>query len=115
MRGRVIKRFSEYFKLGVVEEFEQGRSGSITEARLHHGISGGTTIQTWLKKYGRNHEMAKVVRVEKPGEQDRIREYKKRIAQLERALGTPPAENVLNAAFLDDVNRPTGHQRHKSQ
>ncbi len=39
--------------------------------------------------------MAKVVRVEKPGEQDRIQEYKKRIAQLERALGTPPAENVL--------------------
>jgi transposase len=100
MRIRLIKRYSECFKRQVVEELENGRFESITQARLHHGITGGTTIQTWLKKYGRNHLMAKVVRVEKPDEQDRIREYKKRIAQLEQALGTTQAENVLNAAFL---------------
>ncbi len=34
MRIRVIKRYSECFKLGVVEELENGRFGSITEARL---------------------------------------------------------------------------------
>lgn len=100
MRVRVIKRYSEYFKRQVVDELENGRFTSITESRLHHGITGGTTIQTWLKKYGRNHLMAKVVRVEKPGEQDQLRAYKKRVSQLEQALGKTQAENVLNATFL---------------
>ncbi len=93
MRVRVIKRYSEYFKRQVVDELENGRFTSITESRLHHGITGGTTIQTWLKKYGRNHLMAKVVRVEKPGEQDQLRAYKKRVSQLEQALGKTQAEN----------------------
>ncbi len=100
MRVRVIKRYSECFKRQAVAELEDGRFASITQARLHHGIPGATTVQKWIKHYGRNHLQAKVVRVEKPDEQDRIREYKKRIAQLEQALGKTQAENVLNATFL---------------
>ena len=100
MRIRVIKRYSECFKRQVVEELENGRFESITQARLHHGIPGATTVQKWINKYGKNHLQAKVVRVEKPDEQDQIREYKKRVAQLEQALGKTQAENVLNAAFL---------------
>ncbi len=100
MRVRVIKRYSECFKRQVVDELENGRFASITESRLHHGISGATTVQQWIKSYGKNHLQAKVVRVEKPDEQDRIREYKKRIAQLEQALGQTQAESLLNATFL---------------
>ena len=100
MRIRVIKRYSECFKRQVVEELENGRFESITQARLHHGIPGATTVQKWINQYGKNHLQAKVVRVEKPDEQDQIRAYKKRIVQLEQALGTTQAENVLNATFL---------------
>ena len=100
MRVRVIKRYSECFKRQVVDELESGRFDSITQARLHHGIPGTTTVQKWIKHYGRNHLQAKVVRVEKPDEQDRIRAYKKQVAQLEQALGKTQAENVLNATFL---------------
>ena len=56
----------------MVEELENGRFESITQARLHHGIPGATTVQKWINKYGKNHLQAKVVRVEKPDEQDRI-------------------------------------------
>ena len=100
MRIRVIKRYSECFKRQVVEELENGRFESITQARLHHGIPGATTVQKWINQYGKNHLQAKVVRVEKPDEQDQIRAYQKRVAQLEQALGKTQAENVLNAAFL---------------
>ena len=100
MRVRVIKRYSECFKRQVVEELESGRFASITQARLHHGISGMGTVQKWIKNYGRNHLQAKVVRVEKPDEQDQIRAFRKRVAQLEQALGQTQAENVLNATFL---------------
>lgn len=100
MRVRVIKRYSECFKRQVVDELESGRFDSITQARLHHGIPGTTTVQAWIKNYGRNHLQAKVVRVEKPDEQDQLRAYKKRVSQLEQALGKTQAENVLNATFL---------------
>ncbi len=100
MRIRLIRRYSECFKRQVVDELEDGRFASITQARLHHGIAGTTTVQRWIKHYGRDHLQAKVVRVEKPDEQDRMPEYKKRIVQLEQALGKTQAENVLNATFL---------------
>ncbi|MGC8552018.1 MAG: hypothetical protein ACP5O7_04035 [Phycisphaerae bacterium] len=57
-------------------------------------------MQKWLRRYGKNHLQAKVVRVEMPDEQDRIRELKKRVAELQRALGRTQAENVMNATFL---------------
>ncbi|MHB1768434.1 MAG: transposase [Phycisphaerae bacterium] len=75
MRIRVIKRYSECFKRQVVEELEQGRFGSIKQVRLHLGIMGAATVPRWLRNYGRNHLMAKVVRAEKSDEQDRVREY----------------------------------------
>ena len=101
MRIRVIKRYSECFKRQVVEELENGRFESITQARLHHGIPGATTVQKWINQYGKNHLQAKVVRVEKPNERDRIQELKKRVSELERVLGRTQAENVMNATFLE--------------
>ena len=100
MRERIVKRYNECFKPQVIQDLENGRFSSITAAQEHHGITGTRTVRGWLKKFGKNDLKAKVVRVEKSDEQDRIREYKKRIAQLEQALGQTQAENVLNATFL---------------
>ncbi len=100
MRERIIKRYSECFKRQVVEDLDRGRFGSLGEANEHYGITGARTIHKWLDQYGKNHLQAKVVRVEKPDEQDRIRELKGRIAALERALGQTQAENIINAEFL---------------
>jgi Transposase and inactivated derivatives len=46
-----IKKYSETFKKELVEEIEQGKLG-VEEARIKYGISGKTTINNWLKKYG---------------------------------------------------------------
>ena len=100
MRGRIVRRYSSCFKRQVVEDLENGRFESLEAARHHYGIGGHRTIQRWLRQYGKNHLQAKVVRVEKPDEADRIRELKRRIADLEQALGQTQAENVLNAAYL---------------
>jgi transposase-like protein len=100
MRERIIKRYSECFKRQVVEDLERGRFESIKQIKRHYGITGATTVRGWLNHYGKNHLQAKVVRVEKPDEKDRIREYKRQIVQLQQALGQTQAENVLNAEFL---------------
>ena len=101
MRERIIKRYSTCFKMQVISELEAGRFESIEAARRHYDIGGNSMIQRWLRRYGKNHLQAKVVRVEMPDERDRIREYKKQIAELQRALGRTQAENVMNATFLE--------------
>lgn len=108
MRERVVRRYSTCFKRQVIDDLENGRFESIQAARKHFDIGGTTTIQKWLRKYGKNHLQAKVVRVEKPNEADRIRELKRQIARLEQALGRTQAENVLNSEYLKIACRELG-------
>jgi transposase-like protein len=110
MRDRIIKRYSVSFKMRVISELESGRFESIEAARRHYEIGGSTTIQKWLSRHGKNHLQGKVVRVEVPNERDRIRELKKRIAELEQVLGRTQAENMLNATFLELACQELGRQ-----
>ena len=100
MRQRTVIRYSLGFKQQVIRQLESGRFGSISEAQEHFGIKGPSTISYWLRKYGRNHLCAKVIRVEKPDEQNQVRQLKKQIKQLKEALGQTQAENVINHEFL---------------
>ena len=100
MRQRTVICYSMSFKQQVIEELESGRFTSIREAREHFGIRGDYTIQLWLRKFGRNHLCAKVVRVEKFNEKNQIRELKKQIRQLKEALGQTQAEKVIGEEFL---------------
>jgi len=99
MKERTVLKYSMSFQQQVVEELENGRFSSVNEARLFYGIGCGT-IQTWLRKYGRNHLCAKVIRVEKPNEKDEIRELKRKIHELKEALGDSQAERWLEEQFL---------------
>jgi transposase-like protein len=101
MNQRTVLRYSTCFKRQVVDDLENGRFSSISAAQRHYGITGGETIRGWLRKYGRNHLCAKVVRVEKPNEADQIRQLKKQIKQLKEALGQTQAEKVIGEAFLE--------------
>ncbi|MBN2455596.1 MAG: hypothetical protein JXB29_03520 [Sedimentisphaerales bacterium] len=95
MRQRTVMRYSIGFKQQVIDQLESGRFSSIDEAKEHFGILGDYTVQRWLQKYGRNHLCAKVVRVEKPDEKNRIRELKKQVRQLKEALGQTQAEKII--------------------
>ena len=100
MRQRTVIRYSMGFKQQVIEQLESGRFSSLSEATEHFGIKGRATIAYWLRKYGRNHLCAKVVRVEKPDEKNRIRELKKQVRQLKEALGQTQAEKIIGEEFL---------------
>ena len=65
LTGRKQYRYSEAFKIEVIKELESGKFSSISEASRHYEIPGGNTLKDWLKKYGRNHLLPKVIRVEK--------------------------------------------------
>lgn len=82
---KVFYRYSEAFKLQIVGEIESGLFG-IESARRRYGIVGTATIQNWIRHYGKNHLLGKVVRVEKPEERDRVAGLEKKIRELESAL-----------------------------
>ena len=100
MKHRIVRQYSISFKRQVIADLESGRFDSIEAARKHYGIGGMPTIQGWLRRYGKNHLLPKVVIVQKPDEKNQIRELKRQVAQLQRALGQTQVENVLNAEFL---------------
>ena len=95
-------RYSDCFKLNVVTEIEKNGL-TIQEARLKYGIKGGATIQKWLVKFGKNHLLNKVVRVETKDEINelkQLREENKRlkIAYAELAIDHKLSEKVLEKA-----------------
>ncbi|HHW80420.1 MAG TPA: transposase [Bacteroidales bacterium] len=100
--SRKIIRYSDCFKRNVVSEVEKNGL-TIQQARDRFGIKGTNTIQLWLKKYGRNHLLNKVVRVETKDEINelkQLREENKRlkIAYAELAIDHKLSEKVLEKA-----------------
>jgi len=100
MQPSIQVRYSLAFKQQVVAELETGRFRSICQASDHYGIRGTTTVRRWLRQFGKNHLIPKVVRVEKPNEANQIRELKAHIRQLKQALGQTHLHNVLNESYL---------------
>lgn len=94
-------RYSESFKMQVISELESGKLDNMAHARRHYGIGGSLTINGWLKKYGRNDLMPKVVRVEKPGEADQTKELKDQIKQLKEVLADTHVDGLLYKAHFE--------------
>ena len=99
--GAQIIRYSEAFKRKVVEGLEKGELRNQAEARELYGIGGSCTIYRWLRKYGKNHLVAKVVKVESMKERDRVKQLKRRIRELEKALADTKVEQVLDRAYFE--------------
>lgn len=102
MRRKLI-RYSEAFKLQVVSELESGKFTSHREAREKYGITGASTLPDWLKKYGRDHLLHKVVRIESVKEKDQIKSLKKEIAQLKEALADSRVQELIHKAAFNTV------------
>jgi transposase-like protein len=102
MRRRVV-RYSEAFKLKVVNEIESGALASVAEARKRYDIRGGNTVQSWLRKFGRNHLLNKVVEVRSAEDRDEVKALKKRIRELEKALADTQVNAVLSEAYYQIV------------
>jgi transposase-like protein len=58
-----VVRYSEAFKLRLVEDVANGKYQSLDEARRRNGIRGGSTLSKWIKQYGREDILPKRVKV----------------------------------------------------
>ena len=97
-----IIRYSDCFKLQIVEEIENKGLG-LNECRLKYGISGSATIQRWLKQYGKLQLLNKVVRVETKEEKDELKRLREELKSLKQAyaelsLSHKCSETVIEVA-----------------
>jgi transposase len=112
-------RYSISFKQQVVKEIESGLG--IEAARRRYQIKGGATIQNWIKKFGKNHLLNKIVRVEMKGEQDRVKQLEAEVRKLKIALADATLAKdalealveVVNEHYRTDVKKNLGSQPFK--
>jgi transposase len=96
---RAAIRYSEAFKMSVVQELEA--SGlAFSAVAVKYGIKGGETVQTWVRKYG-NGTRGKVIRVEKPEAIDQTKKLKARVRLLEQTVGSLHVELALERAYTN--------------
>lgn len=105
--SRIIKRYSNAFQQKVVSEIESGEL-CIGDARRLYDITGNETIQKWIRKFGKNHLLNKVVRIEMKDEKDRIKELEKKIRQLESALSNEHIKNIVLESLVDIAREKYG-------
>ena len=97
---RVFHRYSLAFKQKVVSEIERGEL-KIGDAQRIYDIRGSDTIQSWIRKLGKNHLLNKVVRIEMKDEKERIQELEKQVKGLEAALAQSHVKNIALESLIE--------------
>ena len=100
-------RYSDCFKLNVVTEIEKNGL-TIQEARLKYGIKGGSTIQKWLVKFGKNHLLNKVVRVETKDERNELKRLRDENKKLKIAYAELAIDHKLSKKVLEKADEMMG-------
>lgn len=99
---RPVMKYSLSFKQQVVSEIEdQGLSH--LEASRRYGIKGSMTIKKWIVKFGKDHLVNKVIRIEMKGEANQQKRLEAELRRLKEAyadlsLKHQCAEKVIELA-----------------
>ncbi len=96
-------RYSSSFKQQVVRELESG--AGIEELRRRYKIGGGSTIQGWLLKFGKNHLLNKVVRIETMEERDRLKQLEAENKKLKMALADSLMAQRCLEVLIEEANK----------
>lgn len=100
MSTRTWYRYSEAFKLKIITEIESGKF-SIAQSQRIYDIKSSATIYSWIKKYGKNHLIGKVVRVEMRGEKDKVKQLQADKQKLETALAQAHLKIVALESLIE--------------
>jgi len=98
---RSVIRYSPAFKRKIVEEIEGGKF-TVGEVRRIYDIKGSDTIERWLKKFGREHLLSRVIRVEMRDEKDKLKDLERQKRELESALAQAHLK-ILSLETMIDI------------
>ena len=103
-----VIRYSESFKLQVVRSVETGKYPSCGAAREAYGIRGNGTIEYWVRKYGKNHLLGRVVRVETADERIELKRLKQEVRKLKESLADATVELSLEREYVKIACKAAG-------
>ena len=97
MRDR--KRYSEAFKLKVMEELRDAKWKSVQEAARAYGIAE-MSVYNWMHRLGFEHLKGRLVFVKTRTETDRIKELEAEVRKLRMALADEVLDHKIDQAAL---------------
>ena len=100
-------RYSTCFKLQVLEDIEK-KGLSISSCQRKYGISGGSTIQKWIKKFGKQHLLNKIVRVETRDETDELKRLRKEVKALKLSYAELSLHHKCSEAVIEVADEMFG-------
>ena len=104
---KITKLYSLAFKQKVISEIESGKL-TRSEARKLYGISGGSTLNTWLKKLGKTYLLNKVVRIEMKDEVSKLKQLEKEKKELESALANAHLKLITYETLIEVAEEELG-------
>ena len=118
----ILRTYSSAFKRMIISEIERGEI-SIESARELYGIGGKTTIQKWMKQFGKEEKISKVVKIQMKNELDELKKLKKEKKELESALAKSQVEIYALEALVEiakedygiDLKKKSGKKRSSSR
>ena len=105
---KVIRRYSESFKLKILDELTTGKLNKNQLGKLY-GINP-TTINEWIRKYNRKDLMNTRVKVETKDKITRIKELQKEIAQLKKLLLKKDMDALIEDSYLEVAAEKLGYK-----
>ena len=105
---KVIRRYSESFKLKILDELTTGKLNKNQLGKLY-GINP-TTINEWIRKYERKDLMNTRIKVETKDEITRIKELQKEIEQLKKLLLKKDLDAMVEESYLEVAAEKLGHK-----
>ena len=105
---KVIRRYSEPFKLKILAELTTGKYNKYQLGKLY-GIAP-TTINEWIRKYDRKDLMNTRVMVETNDEISRIKALQKEIQQLKKLLLKKDMDGLIDDAYLEVAAQKLGYK-----
>ena len=103
-----VRRYSESFKLKVLEELSKGNH-SKRQIGLLYGIQP-STINEWIKKYNRKDLMNTRVLVQTDDELSRIKALQKELKQLKELLIKKDLDKLIDDSYLSVAAKKLGYK-----
>ena len=105
---KVIRRYSEPFKLKILAELTTGKLNKSQLGKLY-GINP-TTINEWIRKYNRKDLMNTRIKVETKDEISRIKALQKEIQQLKKLLLKKDLDAMVLDSYLEVAAEDLGYK-----
>jgi transposase-like protein len=105
---RVTRRYSEPFKLKILDELSTGKYTKSQLGKLY--AIAPTTINEWIRKYERKDLMNTRVMIETKDEITRIKALQKEIQQLKKLVIKKDLDELVSDSYLEVAAQKLGYK-----